>query len=113
MSSVAIPSLRQLFLQRVLDPGSFDENLNKIREAGLKRAHARGLDQFPPGFVGVRGRKSEKAKVKEPFPGFLGVRGKKSSDEESTSYYSRSNFMIPITRYFQKEYAKLKSDRHY
>ncbi|GIZ05095.1 facilitated trehalose transporter Tret1 [Caerostris extrusa] len=46
-----------------------------------KRAHVRRFE--PPGFLGVRGKKSSKSK--DPVPGFLGVRGKKCRTIRSMS----------------------------
>ncbi|KAG8198777.1 hypothetical protein JTE90_007087 [Oedothorax gibbosus] len=64
-------SLRQMLLDGILEKSPFfDENMTPKRGTQVK--------QLPPGFQGVRGRRSDKNKlVKDPIPGFLGVRGKK------------------------------------
>ncbi|XP_071044319.1 uncharacterized protein [Parasteatoda tepidariorum] len=114
ISKDSLSALRQMLIQNMLRPKDFDDSLVRIREAGPKRAHARRFDQLPPGFVGVRGKKSEKSKIKEPVPGFLGVRGKKShqssylSNEEIRSQFNnrRDN---AVNKCIQNELAKVQA----
>ncbi|XP_035221352.1 facilitated trehalose transporter Tret1-like isoform X2 [Stegodyphus dumicola] len=109
-SEGTLPSPHQLMIRRILDRMSLDDNLNSQRVASLKRAHMRYFEELFPGFVGVRGRKSEKAKTKEPFPGFLAVRGKKLSYQETVSNEKKNSHYISsfpldksIAKYFQKD----------
>ncbi|GFT47679.1 uncharacterized protein NPIL_122441 [Nephila pilipes] len=93
-------SFRQMLVRRLLHPNNFEDH---FRETGPKRAHVRRFEQLPPGFLGVRGKKSEKNKAKNPVPGFLGVRGKKS-----TFNHLSDGLKNNIARYIQREFSKLK-----
>ncbi|KAF8785552.1 uncharacterized protein LOC129959467 [Argiope bruennichi] len=93
-------AMRELLMQRMFQPRIMEDS----READPKRAHVRRFEQFPPGFVGVRGKK-EKSKSKDPVPGFLGVRGKKDSQLHNHRNYHPSN---NIARYIQREFSKFK-----
>ncbi|GFX54735.1 hypothetical protein TNCV_2822561 [Trichonephila clavipes] len=99
-------SLRQMLVPRLLQSNSFEDHL---WETGPKRAHVRRFEQLPPGFLGVRGKKSEKNKAKNPIPGFLGVRGKKSTAARNLfSYRPNKNIARYIYIYILKEFSKLK-----
>ncbi|GFY46660.1 hypothetical protein TNIN_221131 [Trichonephila inaurata madagascariensis] len=91
-----------MLIPRLLQSNSFEDYL---RETGPKRAHVRRFERLPPGFLGVRGKKSEKNKAKNPIPGFLGVRGKKSTTARNL-FNNRSN--KNIARYILREFSKLK-----
>ncbi|GIY14319.1 hypothetical protein CDAR_618941 [Caerostris darwini] len=94
-STAASPEMPGFRPMLVFQPRSVEDT--RVREADPKRAHVRRFE--PPGFLGVRGKKSSKSN--DPVPGFLGVRGKKVPDNQINEQP-----ISDIARYIQRELSK-------